>query len=302
MYQKEMKEGFIKDYMRSRVVAKTSLYSLFRKVEPFEEKLEKDCSQFTEEDILEMYKEFGARSHHVLLNYNVILKAYCAWKKYYHGLENNIAYENITTEMTRELIPEDAKRVLTREEVAEIEDQLYNDVDKAIVELLFIGVSGKNMEDIYSVSEECVKGDLLVVNGKEYPLTNRLQKILPKAFAETEITSYGDTMKVVPVNGKGRIYKERANARGIDSEDAKFRYFYRRIQLFRNYLGIPGLTMKNIAASGLLYYLKCGMSETNLDLRSFLRTEDGKKIAIRYGFSQDYYVENVYAKYAQYLY
>ena len=27
MYEMEMKEGFIKDYMRSRVVAKTSLYS-----------------------------------------------------------------------------------------------------------------------------------------------------------------------------------------------------------------------------------------------------------------------------------
>ena len=38
MYQSEMKEGFIKDYLRSRVVARTSLYSLFRKIEPFEEK------------------------------------------------------------------------------------------------------------------------------------------------------------------------------------------------------------------------------------------------------------------------
>ena len=48
-----MKEGFVKDYMRSRVVAQTSLYSLFRKVEPYEEKFDKDCSRFTEEEILE---------------------------------------------------------------------------------------------------------------------------------------------------------------------------------------------------------------------------------------------------------
>ena len=301
MYNENLKEGFIKDYMRTRVVASTSLYSLFRKVEPYEEKLNKDCSEFTEEEILEMYKEFQARSYHVLLNYNVILKAYCAWKRHYYGLKNDIAYENITTEMARSLIPEDAKRVLTREDITEIEDQLYNEVDKAIIELLFIGVSGKNMEDIYSISEECVNGDILVVNGKEFPLTDRLKEILPKAFAETEIISYGDTMKVVQVNGKGRIYKERANARGIDSEDAKFRYFYRRIQLFRNYLSIPGLTMKNIASSGLWHYLNCGMQETKLDLRSFLRTENGKKIADRYGFSKDYYVENVYAKCEKYL-
>lgn len=301
MKNENLKEGFIKDYLRSRVVAQTSLYSLFKKVSPYEHKFKKDCSEFTEEEILQMYKEFMARSHYVLLNYNVILKAYCAWKKYYHGLENDIAYENITTDMARSLIPDDAKRVLTREEVTEIEDQLLNEADKAIVELLFIGVSGKNMEDIYAVSDECIKGDLLVVNGKEFPLTDRLKELLPKAFAEIETISYGDTMKIVPVNGKGRIYKERANTKGIDTDDAKFRYFYRKIQLFRNHLGIPGLTMKNIAASGLWYYLNRGMNETGLDLRSFLRTEAGKTIATRYGFSKDYYIENVYAKYEQYL-
>lgn len=301
MYNENLKEGFIKDYMKARVVAQTSLYSLFKKVFPYEYKLKKDCSEFTEEEILEMYKGFEARSHNVLLNYNVILKAYCAWKKHYYGLNNDIAYENITIDMAKSVTPDDAKKLLSREEVIEIEDQLYNNADKAIVELLFVGVAGKNMEDIYDVSEECIKGDLLVVNGKEFPLTDRLKELLIKAFAEIETVSYGDTMKIIAVNGKGRIYKERSNAKGISTDDAKFRYFYRRIQLFRNYLGIPGLTMKNIAASGLWYYLNCGMKETNLDLRSFLRTEKGKKIAIRYGFSKDYYLENVYAKYEQYL-
>lgn len=42
MYQNEVKESFIQDYMRSRVVAQTSLYSLFRKMEPFEVKFKID--------------------------------------------------------------------------------------------------------------------------------------------------------------------------------------------------------------------------------------------------------------------
>ena len=36
MYQKEQKEKFILDYMRSRVVQKTTLTGLFRKVENYE--------------------------------------------------------------------------------------------------------------------------------------------------------------------------------------------------------------------------------------------------------------------------
>ena len=107
-------------------------------------------------------------------------------------------------------------------------------------------------------------------------------------------------MKIVEVNGKGRIYKERPNARGIDTEDSRFRWVYRRIQLFRNYLDLPGLTMKNIQSSGLWYYLNLGMKETGLDARSFLKTKDGEKLAKRYGFS-DYWVDNICAKYEQYL-
>ena len=297
MYNKEMKEGFIKDYMRSRVIAQTSLYSLFRKTEPYENQLGKDCSHFTEEEILQMYEGFQAKSKFTVFNYNVILKAYGAWAAYYHDSPSVIAYNNITGDMIVPLIPEGANKLLSREEIIDIEDQLRNDVDRAIVELLFVGVSGKNMEDIYAVSEECIQDDVLVVNGKIFPMNDRLRELLPKAFAETEIVSYGETMRVVKVNGAGRIYKERSNARGVETDDARFRFFYRKIQIFRDYLGMPDLTMKTIAAAGMWHYLSLGMQETGLNLRNFLRTPAGKEIATRYGFSGDYYIDNICAKY-----
>lgn len=297
MYNENMKEGFIKDYLKSRVIQQTTLRALFKKTALFEEEYAKDCSEFTKEEAIQMFYGFKSKSIYVLLNNNTVLKAYGAYMKYYHGLQTEVTYDNITIDDLRPCVAESKNKLLTREDVTDIEDQLYNYVDKAIIELLFIGVAGKNMEDIYAVSSECVQGDLLIVNGKEFPITDRLKELLPKAFAETEIMSYGETMKMVKVLGKGRIYKERSNARGVDTDDAKFRYFYRRIQLFRNYLDIPGLTMKNIAASGLWYYLNFGMQETGLDLRYFLKTKRGKKIAIRYGFSEDYYVENICAKY-----
>lgn len=294
MFDKEQKEAFIKEYLKSKVVAKTSLYAVFRKTEPFEEKLNKDVSQFTREEILDMFAQFRAKSVNSLLNYAIILKHY---SRLMRG-ENE--YESITKADVVDLIDKSGNILLSREELDDIEAQLLNWSDKAIVELLFNGIAGKNMEDIYSVSEECVQGNILCVNGKEFPLTDRLRELLPKAFAEEEIMSYGNTMKIVEVNGKGRIYKERPNARGIDTEDSRFRWVYRRIQLFRNYLDLPGLTMKNIQSSGLWYYLNLGMKETGLDARSFLKTKDGEKLAKRYGFS-DYWVDNICAKYEQYL-
>lgn len=301
MYNENLKEGFCKDYLKSRIIQKTSLYGLLRKIEPYEEELQKDISEFTKDEAISMYTDMKSKSVYSLMNNNAILKAYYAWKKYYHGTKTESAFDDITIEDLRPCVNKGANILLSREDVTEIEEQLLNASDKAIIELLFNGIAGKNMEDIYAVSEECVKGNTLVVNGKKFPMTDRLKELLPNAFVETEIMSYGETMRVVPVVGKGQIYKERCNTRGVNTPDSKFRFFYRKIQIFRDYLGIPSLTMKNIATSGLWHYLNCGAKEAGLDIKGFLRTEEGKKLAVRYGFSEDYYVDNVYAKYEQYI-
>lgn len=304
MYNEKMKEGFIKDYMRSRVVAKTSLYGLFRKIKPYEEKLGKDCSQFTEDEILTMYKEFEARSYHVLLNYNVILKAYCAWMKHYHGLENDIAYENITTDMIRPLIPADAKRVLSREEVTEMEDQLYNFTDQAIVEALFEGLSGHSMRDLtgielYMIDQKAKQ--LHLPDGRLFDLTDRLCELLVAACKETEYTCYGETMRVKKLIGTNKLYKERDNAHTVDSDDKFFRWVLRKIMNYKKHVGIDSLTMKNLQTAGMTYYLKQGMESTGLGLKEFLLTESGAKLMDKYNYFSEFRIDNVVARYKQFV-
>lgn len=302
MYENEMKEGFIKDYMRSRVVAKTSLYGLFRKVEPYEEKLGKDCSQFTKEEILEIFKKFKAKSVYVLLNYNTILKAYCAWRKYYHGLENDIAYESITTEMLKPLIPEDANKVLSREEVTEIEDQLYNWTDKAICEALFEGLSGNSMRDLIGIESNMIDHkakQLHLPDGRIFDLTDRLYDFLIKAFEETEYVCYGESMRVKKLFGSGKLYKERDNAHAMDSDDKFFRWVYRKVQNFRDHVGIHGLTMKNLQTAGMCHYLRQGMKQTGLELKPFLLTEMGEKLMNKYNYTSDFRVDNIVHRYSQ---
>ena len=298
MFNEAQKETFIKEYLRSKVIAETSLYAIFKKTEDFEEKLNKDVSKFTRDEILDMLAKFKAKSINSLLNYTIVLKHY---SRFVFGAVGTNAYESIGKADVADMVDKNANILLTREELDDVEVQLLNWVDKAIIELLWNGVAGKNMEDIYSVSEDCVQGNILRVNEKEFPMTDRLRELLPKAFAETELMSYGNTMRVIEVNCKGKIYKERPNARGIDTPDIRFRWVYRKIQIFRDYLDMPGLTMKNIAASGLWHYLQLCMEKTKLDLRTFLRTKEGKELAMRYGFSESYYIDNICQKYEQQL-
>ena len=291
-----MKEGFIKDYMRSRVIARTSLYSLFRKTEPFEEGKNKDCSCFDQDEVLSMYTKFNAKSVYVLLNYNTILKAYCAWKQYYKKAKVTKSYDNINIDMLKPCIPQDSNKFLSRDEITEIEDQLYNWTDKAVLECLWEGISGPSMNDLVKINEGMVnleEKSLYFSDGRLIKLTDRLYELLTKAFNETEYMCYGSTLRVKKLLGSGRLYKERDNAYAADSDDRNFRWVYRKVQNFRDHVGIPGLTMKNIHISGMYHYLCKGMQETGLDLKSFLKSEDGKKLAKKYGFHSESYVDNL---------
>ena len=291
-----MKEGFIKDYMRSRVVARTSLYSLLRKTEPFEEKYNKDCSQFNQNEVITMYTEFKAKSVYVLLNYNTILKAYCAWRRYYHKEKITESYENITIELLKSCVPKESNKFLSREEIIEIEDQLYNWTDKAILECLWEGISGPSMIDLVNINKSMVdfkEKEMYFSDGRIVNLTDRLCEFLSKAFDETEYMCYGETLRVKKLAGIGNLYKERDNAYATDSNDKYFRWVYRKVQNFRDHVGIPGLTMKNIHISGMYHYLCQAMQETGLDLKSFLRSEDGKRLADKYGFHSESYVDNL---------
>jgi integrase len=296
MYQSEMKEGFIKDYMRSRVVARTSLYSLFRKTEPFEAKYDKDCSEFSQDEVLLMYTEFKAKSIYVLLNYNTILKAYCAWRQYYHKETTTESYKDINIELLKPCIPADSNKFLTREEITEIEDQLYNWTDKAILECLWEGISGPSMLDLVSIRDSIIdhkEKTLYFQDGRTVHLTDRLYDLLNSAFNESEYMCYGETLRVKKLIGIGNLYKERDNAYAANSNDKYFRWVYRKVQNYRDHVGIPGLTMKNIHISGLYHYLCIGLQESGLDLKSFWKSEQGEYLANKYGFHSDSYVDNL---------
>lgn len=297
MYQSETKESFIKIYMAARIIESTSLYSLFNKTEPFEQKLHKDCSDFTQNEILEMYESFKSKSVNVVLNYNSILKAYCKWKQYYYtDLNIYTPYDDITIDMIREIVPKNTSKMLTRGDITEIEEQLLNWTDKAIVECLFEGISGESMCDLVSITAEMVDRDLMKIvfnNGKVCDLTERLYQLLIKAFEETEYICYGKTMKVKQLFGYGQLYKERDNARAVESDDKYFRWVYRKIQNFRVHVGITNLTMKNIASSGMCHYLKLGMQKENCDLKTFLLSENGNKLMDKYGYNSEFRVNNV---------
>lgn len=304
-FNNDIKSEFIANYVDTRVVSLTSLSAIFNKTAVFEKEYDKDCSQFNKEEILAMYHRFNAKAVSVLENYNVYLKNYTLYRIRKNQIANENAYDDISKNLLQDCIDPsiEQQRFITREQLDDIENILFNYTDKAILESLWYGISGKSMRDLVSLDESMLSADkhsLIFPDGRELAISNKLSEYLNGAFSETTYLSHGFTHKIIQLYGNGRLYKQRSNAYAAPSDDKYFRWVYRKVQIYREYLRMPLLTMKTIQASGLFDALQKGMKENNCSMRTFLTTTKGRALASQYGFKENHYVDVICDKFEGY--
>jgi len=204
--------------------------------------------------------------------------------------------------------------LMTIEEVSALVNECLNDIDKAIIWLLFYGVAGDWLKELSFLEDwqlDNKTGDLTLKDGTVITLPEDITKIVVDAFKETQVISYGgERISINTVDGEGQIYKVRCNAvHGnivMDINDPKdverrFRWLLRRITLIRNYFEI-NLTMKSLQASGFWHFANQEVKEMDVsNFKAFLETEKGKELAYRYGFKSDFYIQVLINKYEDYL-
>lgn len=307
MYKEVQKEEFISYYLRSRVIGENTPRTIFAFTEKFERTKGKDVSTFTKEEILEMLKAKKYRAVYSVQNMTVLLKHYTEYAKGMgrEFIENN-NYKDITKDEMQACLDENAVNslILSREDVNDIQDGMLNYTDKAILECLFSGIAGHHLIDLTSLSYKSLNQktkQLRLTDGKIVPISQKLCDLLIRAFEETEMISYGETMRVSKMSGAGNLYKEKANAYKEANEERKFRWVLRRVVIWREHFGIPVLTMKTISLSGLVHAITEGMKATELPLRDYLKSEYGKQLAMVWGFKAFDYVNVIYEKVRWYV-
>ena len=307
MYKEVQKEEFISYYLRSRVIGENTPRTIFAFTEKFERTKGKDVSTFTKEEILEMLKAKKYRAIYSVQNMTVLLKHYTEYVKGMgrESIEYN-NYKDITKDEMQACLDENTVNslILSREDVNDIQDNMLNYTDKAILECLFSGIAGHHLTDLTSLSYKSLNQktkQLRLTDGKIVPISQKLCYFLIRAFEETEMISYGETMRVSKMSGIGNLYKEKANAYKEANEERKFRWVLRRVVIWREHFGIPVLTMKTISLSGLVHAITEGMKETKLPLRDYLKSEYGKQLAMIWGFKAFDYVNVIYEKVRWYV-
>ena len=304
-------EEFLNDYKRSRIIIESSVRATLNRALEFEHKFNKPFYEFSTEEVLEMYKSAHAISNRSLQNSNLTLKHAARWMLYNKGMDTNNVYENITKDLIENCIDTEKRDslILSREDLNNIQNELANMTDIAILELLFLGVGGKFLKELTFLDMSQVsKNDSMIYfkTGKKIHIDNDMYNLIRKACLEDELISFNDTVRISKVKSLG-IYKQRFNSlsanaddNSVDDIERRYRWVQRRLYLISKHIGID-LKPGTIQDSGLLHCLKQGVKETGLEFREYVKTEECGNIAKRFDLYTNLYGQIIIEKFEKYF-
>lgn len=304
-------EEFLDEYRRSRVIIESTVRATLNRTLEFEEIFRKQFYEFSEEEILMVFKSFHAISVVSLQNANLLLKHASRWMIDKKKLNISSAYEDITKDQLKTCVDIQKKNslILTRDDLTDIQSELLNYTDKAILELLFLGAGAHWLKELtfFDMSQASRNDGLIYFKtGKTIPIDNDIYELIRRACNEDELATFGEIIHYSRVKSFG-IYKQRANAltandnpNNEDDLARRFRWVQRRLYLIKQQLGVP-LTSGNVQMSGLLHFIKKGMSRNNMDFKSYIKTEEGKNLAKRYDFYSELAPQILVEKFSRYF-
>lgn len=286
MYNNEIKEQFIEEYLHSRAVQETSIRALFKKTEKFEVSHEKDICTFTLEEIVHMFDSFNAKTVAAILFYNYVLKAYVAYCDYNNLFDVSNAVNEVTYQMLREDISFDKTTFYSLEQINDIINSLFNWSDKAIVRCMWEGICGARAKDITSITLDMLdldNGIIRLSDERCAPATDELLHTLVMAIQETEYVCYSRTRTIYKRTERNNcVYKETSSAHGKTTPAKKYYWVYRKMCAMKNFFELnDSFTMHNIVESGMLHNIKRQINP-NETLRQFLYSEQGKRLCDQY--------------------
>ena len=312
MYTTELEvEKFLNEYKRSRVVVEATTRATLNRALDFEHKFKKPFYEFTIEEIEEMYKSMHTISDRSLQNTNLTLKHAARWMIDAKGLGGKSVYEDVTKELILNCVDTNKRKnmILTKDDLIEIQRELLNWTDKAILFLLFEGVGGYMLKELMFMDwDQVSRKDLKIYfrSGKTIDITAEEYELLRNAFQEEELISFGTTSRISKVKSLG-VYKARFNSLSDNDDitnsadvERRYRFCQRRLMLISKNLDI-NVTSGSVQESGFMHYIKEGMQKSGLDFLQYIKTDECRSLARRYDLYTDLYVQVVKDKFFQYF-
>lgn len=289
-YNHEQKERYLSErestYRSIRSICKV----FFNITKEYEEKLAKDCSNFTTTEILDMYASCLTRSWEQLLNFNSQLKIYTAWcikeslvtdnQNHYEEIDKRDMYGCLNLGLKESMI-------VTREEIEKTIETFPNVSDQFLVLALYEGIAGIGYKDFYQLSMSQINGNILDLGYRQITVSKKLIAKAEEASETYDKYNEDGILKVGYRKDDPYILKDTCNA-FTDSELKNTRKVQRRVALLEKRYG-KAFGYVGLRNSGRIEMIKRIMKEDGTtDIRKAYDSHK-EEIENRYGKLQRIY-------------
>ena len=275
MYNAEIKFRFIEEKESETTLPKNYLNRLFNHTESFEERLEKDVSNFTFNEITDMYKAMRIFSLSMISVYNSLLSGYTQWSleqnlvkdSQNHFLELNFdTFDNCVNKLMLD------KKIISKETVLEWTEEFANPCDSFAVLALFEGIKGQNFCELTKIKWSDFDGNTVhLYTGRTITVSDTLVKFARAASEEQFYYSVTNTMsRRVAFKNENLIIKNYPNVEDSIDEFQEGRRIYRKFYRLFSYLEMPWLRINDITDSGKIDYINTRSKELGISAKEFL--------------------------------
>ena len=276
MYNQELKERYRKEKESYTTVSSHYFSSLFRRTEPFEEQLEKDASNFTTYEIINMYKTLAIMSLDTIITMNSNLSMYTQWciqENLVNDFQNH--YLEISRDMMASFVNKFAmdKKVVSRKQILDWCQQLPNPSDSFCLLGLFEGIRGGGYLELALAKLEDFHDDIFVAyNGREIKVSPILIEYARLSNETLDYQSISHNMsKEVVLIDNGRIIKDYPNVRRFESLPVLRRRTQSRLARIFDYMGIlEYMNGNDIRMSGVIEMINSRCKELGISGKDYI--------------------------------
>lgn len=305
MYNQELKERYRTEKESYTTVSTYYFSSLFKKTEPFEEQLNKDLSNFTTHEIINMYKTLAIMSLDTIVTMNSNLSMYTQW-----CIQENLVndYQNHFLEIDRDMMATFVnklamdKKVVSRQQILDWCQQLPNPSDSFCLLGLFEGIRGGGYLELALAKIEDFNDNVFTAyNGREIKVSSTLIEYAEQSNETLDYQSITNTMtREVTLIENGRIIKDYPNVQRSESLVVLRRRTQSRLARIFDYMGILDYMNGNdIRMSGVVEMVNTRSKELGISGKDYIYGIGIEEIKKQYDYK---IVPSVYIdKFGEYL-
>jgi len=150
-YNQDIKEAYIENEFDNEDTIKLQ-ETLFKKTKSTEEFFGRDLATFTLDEIAIAFRNFNPATMNSASNLKSRIKSYIRWAIEHGYRQNNMNPLDGVVGWERQFVDEVTERHLSSERIANIQEELPNFQDVALIQCIFEGVSGVGLSELINMN------------------------------------------------------------------------------------------------------------------------------------------------------